>query len=451
MTLRTLDEIEDRPKNMSPTKQDTAQGGSSGHYKWVVVAVFWVVYFVNQADRQVIFSVFPLLQRNLGLSNTQLGLLGSSFQWVYALLVPVAGSLGDMMSRRNLIALALVVWSLATFSSGLVAGFALLLALRALTGAGEAFYYPAATSIIADYHGQKTRAFAMSVHQTGVYSGIVCSGALAGYIGQVYGWRLAFMTFGGVGLLAALLVRKGIREPRRGQAEAGAVRGMVVLPLRQRVAEIFSNSTVVPLMLAFLAMNFVNVACLTWTPTLLYQKFHMSLAQSGFHATFYHHLGAFLGVLAGSRLADRWARRTRLSRPLIQCAGLALGAPFVFLVGRADSSTVVFVSLGLFGLFRGLYDSNLFASLYEVIRPEARATATGIMLAVAFLGGGSAAVAVGWLSERIGLDSALASTSVFYLLAAGLLLATCIFWFRRDSAATQAAILGDLAGGVNAT
>jgi predicted MFS family arabinose efflux permease len=246
----------------------------------------------------VIFSVFPLLQRDLGLSNTQLGLLGSSFQWVYAILVPVAGGLGDMMRRRNLIVLALVVWSMATFASGLAAGFGLLLALRALTGAGEAFYYPAATSIIADYHGQKTRAFAMSVHQTGIYSGIVCSGALAGYIGQVYGWRLAFLTFGGVGLLAAVLVRRGIREPRRGQAEMSGAR-MVVPPLRQRVAAIFHNSTVVPLMLAFLAMNFVNVACLTWMPTLLYQKFHLSLAQSGFHATFYHHLGAFLGVLAG--------------------------------------------------------------------------------------------------------------------------------------------------------
>lgn len=251
---------------MSPTTQAAARAGSASPYKWVVVALFWLVYFVNQADRQVIFSIFPLLQRDLGLSNTQLGLLGSSFQWVYALLVPVAGSLGDMMSRRNLIVLALVVWSLATFSSGLVAGFGLLLALRALTGAGEAFYYPAATSMIADYHGQKTRALAMSVHQTGVYSGIVCSGALAGYIGQQYGWRLAFVTFGGVGLLAALLVRKGIREPRRGQAEMGAVRSMVVLPLRQRVAEIFHNSTAVPLMLAFLAMNFVNVACLTWAP-----------------------------------------------------------------------------------------------------------------------------------------------------------------------------------------
>src|SRR5947208_16192314 len=150
---------------MCPTKDAAAISAEPGSaYKWAVVAVFWCVYFVNQADRQVIFSVFPLLQGELGLSNTQLGLLGSSFQWVYAAVVPVAGSLGDIMSRRSLIVLALVVWSLATLSSGLVAGFGLLLALRALTGAGEAFYYPAATSIIGDYHGRKTRAFAMSVH-----------------------------------------------------------------------------------------------------------------------------------------------------------------------------------------------------------------------------------------------------------------------------------------------
>lgn len=420
---------------MTPTKEAPAISAAPGStYKWAVVAVFWCVYFMNQADRQVIFSVFPLLQRDLGLSNTQLGLLGSSFQWVYALMAPVAGGLGDIMSRRSLIVLALVVWSLATLSSGLAAGFGLLLMLRALTGAGEAFYYPAATSMISDYHGQKTRAFAMSVHQTSVYAGIVCSGALAGYIGQQYGWRLAFVTFGAVGLLTAMVVRKAVREPQRGQSEAGIGESARILPLRERLAEILRSSTAVPLMLVFLAMNFVNVACLTWTPTLLYQKFHLSLAQSGFHATFYHHVGAMLGVLLGGKLADRWASSSVLSRPLIQFTGLVLGAPFVFLLGAADSSVIVFASLGLFGLFRGLYDSNLFASLYEVIRPEARATATGVMLAVAFLGGGSASVAVGWLSQRTGLGSALASTSLFYLLAAGLLLVTSIRWFRRDAA-----------------
>lgn len=427
---------------MKTAEQTATAAGKGGAYKWGVVAVFWCVYFLNQADRQVIFSVFPLLQRELGLSNTQLGLLGSSFQWVYAILVPVAGGLGDILSRRNLIALALLVWSAATFGSGLTAGFGLLLLLRALTGAGEAFYYPAATSIISDYHGQQTRALAMSVHQTSVYVGIVCSGALAGYIGQEYGWRLAFIAFGAAGILVSLVVRRGIHEPRRGQADLGAATAAATreLPLRARLAEVFRNRTAVPLMLAFLGMNFVNVACLTWMPTLLYQKFQLSLANSGFHATFYHHLGAFLGVLIGGKLADRWAHRSCLSRPLIQLAGLALGAPFIFLLGWANSSVVVFASLGLFGLCRGLYDSNLFASLYEVIRPEARATATGLMLAVAFLGGGSAALAVGWLSQRIGLDSALASTSVFYVLAAAVLAVTCLFWFRRDAARMRAAL-----------
>src|SRR5262249_57276903 len=147
------------------------------------------------------FSVFPLLKQELGLSQTQLGLLGSSVFWVYALLVPVAGGLGDVLSRKSLIALALLLWSTSTFLSGLVSGFVLLFLFRALTGTGEAFYYPAANSMISDYHGQSTRALAMGIHQTSVYFGIVVSGTLAGYIGQQYGWRWAFVSFGAAGIL----------------------------------------------------------------------------------------------------------------------------------------------------------------------------------------------------------------------------------------------------------
>jgi predicted MFS family arabinose efflux permease len=399
-------------------------------YKWIVVGLFWCVYFLNQADRQVVFSVFPLLQKEFGLTNTQLGLLGSCFQWVYGILVPVAGGFGDVRSRRNLIVIALLVWSAATFASGLASGFALLLILRALTGAGEAFYYPAATSVIADYHSERTRATAMSIHQTSVYLGIVTSGALAGYVGEHYGWRAAFLAFGAVGVLFTAVVRRGVREPTRGAAESAS---QVDMPLAQRLGEVFRNRTAISMMLAFMCVNFVNVACLTWAPTLVYEKFHLSLAQAGFHATLYHHAGAAAGVLIGGRLADHFARWSRLSRPLIQLAGLILGAPFIFLLGWSASEPVVFVSMGLFGLFRGLYDSNLFASLYEVVRPQARATATGIMLAVAFIGGGSSALVVGWLSRRIALGSALSATSVCYVLAAALMGATCLFWFRSKA------------------
>lgn len=421
----------------------TGGGDLRRSYKWLVLALFWCIYFLNHADRQVLFSVFPLLQQELGLTETQLGLLGSSFFWVYAILVPLAGGLGDVMSRKSLIALALLVWSAATFVSGLVSGFALLFVFRAFTGTGEAFYYPAANSMISDYHGQPTRALAMSIHQTSVYFGIVASGALAGYVGQTFGWRWAFLSFGAAGILVAWIAWKCLIEPQRGQSDREQVKNEVVhdLSLRARVIESFHSATAIVLMGAFLGMKLVDAAYLAWMPTLLYRKFGMSLAGAGFHATFWHHAGAIAGVLIGGRVADRWALRTRLGRPLVQVAGLLLGAPFVFLLGWSQAAAVVFVSLALFGLCRGLYDSNLFASLYEVVRPEARATATGIMIAAAFLGGGSSPLLIGWLSERMNLGLALSTTSVCYVIAGSLILLDCGMWFRRDAARMQMAAL----------
>lgn len=128
-----------------------------------------------------------------------------------------------------------------------------------------------------------------------------------------------------------------------------------------------------------------------------------------------------------------WATRFTIARPLIQMFGLLLGAPFIFLLGRSDSQPVVFAALAAFGFFRGLYDSNLLASLFEVIHPEARATATGIMLGTAFLGGGFAPVITGWLGERMSLGWSLSATSVCYLVSGTLILIDCAFFFRRDA------------------
>lgn len=400
-------------------------------YPWVVLALFWLMYFLNHADRQILFSVFPLVKQDLGLSNTQLGLLGSSFQWVYAILVPFAGLLGDAVSRKRIIVAALLVWSATTVSSGLVSGFTLFLLLRAMTGAGEAFYYPAATSIIGDYHGSSTRALAMSIHQTSLYFGVVVSGTLAGCIGQLFGWRTAFVAFGAAGILVALVALKTLREPVRGQAEqsAPAAEGSVL----ERLGWMFRRPAPIALMLCFCGMSFTSVAVVTWMPTLIYREYHYSLAEAGFHGTFYHQLGAFLGVLAGGWLADRWAARTCLGRPLIQGAGLLCSVPFIYWIGHAGSAASVFVALGLFGVFRGLYDSNLFASLYEVIPPNARATGTALMLSAGFLIGGSSPVIVGRLSQTMGLGPALGSTAVCYLTAGVIMMLTAWLWFRTDA------------------
>ena len=135
----------------------------------------------------------------------------------------VAGVLGDLWNRKYTLVVALLIWSAATFASGLAASFTLLIVLRSVVAFGEAFYYPAANSVISDYHGPTSRATAMAVHQTAAYAGIVVSGTLAGYIGEHLGWRQAFIIFGAVGVLVAWVTGKVLREPRRGQADEAEV------------------------------------------------------------------------------------------------------------------------------------------------------------------------------------------------------------------------------------
>jgi MFS family permease len=384
--------------------------------------------------------VLPLIKRELHVTDAQLGLISSVFFWVFAMLVPVAGSLGDIVSRKRLIVAALLVWSVATGASGIAFGFLWLVISRGATAFGESFYYPCASSMIGDYHGEKTRATAMAIHQTSVYTGIIVSGALAGYVGEHYGWPTAFLGFGAVGILVAIVSSVVLQEPKRGQSEAPGY-SVSGASFRERLADTFQTPTAVLLALAFLGMILVNTAYLTWTPTLLVRKFGLSLATAGFHATFWHHVGAALGVVAGGRVADALAARSAMSRPLIQFSGLLLGAPFIFLLGRSPSRSVVYASLGLFGVFRGLYDSNLLPSLYEVIRPQSRATSTGFMIGAAFLGGGFAPVAIGWLSDRMSLGSALSGMSLCYLFSAAVIALDCAFFFRKDSLRMRASLL----------
>ena len=117
-------------------------------YKWALVGMLWFVCFFNYADRQAVFSVFPLIKQQMQLSDVQLGIVGSSFMWMYALFGPFAGWLCDRLPRRRLVLGALVFWSAATAATALTHSYGQLVMCRALGGLGEAFYFPAAMSLI---------------------------------------------------------------------------------------------------------------------------------------------------------------------------------------------------------------------------------------------------------------------------------------------------------------
>jgi MFS family permease len=396
-------------------------------YKWQLVALLWVAFFLHQGNRQIYNVVLPLIKSGLSLSDVQAGLVQSVFTAIYGVCVPLAGFAGDRLRRKWQILMSVVVFSTGTLLTGLGGGVMAFVVFYGLaTGGGEAFYYPPATSLLGQFH-DKSRATALSIHQTALYAGITFSGFFSGYIGQTWGWRMPFYLFGGAGLLWSFVLMPLLRDTPT-EKSASAAR----MPIGETLAHILGKRSAIALAIAFGCMVYVGVGFHTWMPTYLHEKFGFALDKAGFSAVFYHYACAFIGVLIGGRLTDRWAARRPTIRFEANAYGLLLGAPFILLMSQTKSETVCFVALGLFGLFRGIYDSNLFASLFDVIKPQYRASATGLMLSFAFLVGAFSPTVLGMLKHDFGLSFALTSLACFYVLGGVVILSACALYFKKD-------------------
>lgn len=392
--------------------------------------LLWIAFFLHQGDRQIYNVVIPLIKSGLNLTDVQVGFVGSIFTLVYGVLVPVAGFAGDRFRRKWIVVMSLILFSAGTLCTGFSASLVWLVIFRSVaTGGGEAFYYPAATSLLAQHH-PKTRALALSIHQTALYAGIIASGWLAGYIGEHWGWRATFFSFGLAGLAWAVVVLVRLRDTAPPQQPEGAAAERV--PVAEALRYMLSRPSVWLLSLAFGAMVYVNVGYLTWTPTFLHEQFGLSLSQAGFSSMFYHNAAAFVGVLLGGRITDRLAQRHRWVRMGANFAGLLLGAPFIFWLGHTGSARESFVALACFGIFRGIYDSNLFASLFDVVEPRVRASATGLMLSFAFIVGSLAPTVLGWMKMHAGLAVGISSLAWCYLFGAVCIFVALRFFLRRD-------------------
>ena len=197
--------------------------GRSGNYKWLLVGFLWMIGCLNYMDRQAIFSAFPLLKRELGMSDVQLGLLGSVFLWIYSGGSPIGGYLGDRFKRKNIILISLFIFSAATLATGLARTSTELIAFRGVLGASEALYLPSALALIADYHSGRTRSTAIGLHQTSLLAGGIIGAVFVGFMGQHYGWRNAFYVLGFFGVVITVLMMFLIKETTKGQADFSAI------------------------------------------------------------------------------------------------------------------------------------------------------------------------------------------------------------------------------------
>lgn len=400
-------------------------------YKWELILLLWFAFFFHQADRQIFNVVLPAIRDDLNLTDSDMGLISAIVTLAYGILVPVGGFIGDKVNKKWLIIISLFMWTSATLFTGMSTLLIHLVILRGVfTGGCEAFYAPPANALIGEYH-EKTRATAMSIHQTALYVGIVISGFLAGWIADQFNWRVAFYVFGGLGILLAIILVFRFKDSlpvktdkRQNKAET--------ISLMNGLNIFFKKPTALLLTFAFAGMVFVNVGFMTWMPTYLHEDFGFSLARSGFDSTFYHYLAAFFGVLIGARIADRYTDKITGMRGIVQAFGLLLGAPFIFLMGVSDTPFIVYISLALFGVFRGIYDSNIFASLYDVIEPKYRSSATGLMLMFAFVTGAAAPYILGIMKPILGLSWGLSALSVVYILASLSIFIAVKFFYKND-------------------
>ncbi len=422
---------------MTTAVQQDSPSTATGSYKWWVVVMLWFICFFNNADRQAINSIFPVLKKQFGFDTVKLGLIGSAFMWVYATASPLAGYLGDRLKRKNLILGGCTFWSAVAASTGLCSKLWQFIVVRGLVGVGETVYFPASMSMISDYHGRATRSKAMSFHQSSVYIGSIMGSWLTALIAEKWGWRLGFYIFGAAGILLAIVLAAFLREPVRGRLETATPQPH--LPVGEMAATLLARPTPLLLLAAFFLANFVSTVFVTWTPTFLVDKFHFKLASAGLSGTVFIYSACALSAPTGGILADRLCRRFAGGRMFVQAIGLLFGAPFVFRIGMTQSVSTLLICMTLFGLGKGFYDSNIFASMYDVIDPRARSTAAGTMNTIGWAGGALGPITVGYLSkhgpwggETQNMSMALAMTAFVYIVGATLLLSAAIFFVHRD-------------------
>jgi predicted MFS family arabinose efflux permease len=399
---------------------------SSTRHAWTLVAFMWVAYFLNYTDRQVIFSIFPVLKSELHFSDAQLGLTGSIFLWVYSICSPITGQIGDRYSKRLLVVLSLVLWSLVTALTGLANSPGTLLLLRGLIGISESLFMPAALALTVSAHGPGTRSRALAVLATAQLAGVVMGGWFGGFMAQHFQWRSAFFLLGLVGILYALPYRSFLSHTSENAAVETKPSGTGLA-----VATLVRIPTYLFVCVVFAAFNFVLWLLYTWLPTFFFEKFSLNLADAGFTATVYLQSATFIGLLSGGTLADWLYTRTKAARLWIICFGLFLVAPCVHFIGHSESLLLAKIAALGCGLGCGFTIANLVASSYEVVPADTRASAVGCLNFVAFIAG-FASLLGGTLKKSVGIATMM-SYGALICIAAALILILCIkLTFQKD-------------------
>jgi MFS family permease len=362
------------------------------------LGVLVAINVLNFYDRHVPGALTEPIRREFGLTDTQVGLLGSAFVWLYAIVGVPLGRVADVWSRKKLLAAGLIVWSALTGFAGFAASFGMLLVSRLGVAVGEAVAAPTATSWIGDLFTSVQRSRALALFMLGVPVGGALSYFFSGLAAQAWGWRTA-MVLAAVPAILLVPALLGLREPQRGAAERG-VHG----PTPQSMWSVLRIPTLWWIIASGALLNFNMYAIGTFLPAFFSRLHHVSLSRSGILTGVVYMVGGVFGGMLAGRWGDRIFEVKRNGRMSLAATLAIAGVPFAFAgITLPASDTVLAIVLltiayGALNTYYGL----VYSSIQDIVAPAQRGATMAIYFMVMYLCGASfGPLLTGYLSDRL--------------------------------------------------
>ena len=395
-------------------------GGADRAARWAL-GLLLAVNLVNYLDRQVLYSLLPLIERDLALTDAQAGRLASAFMIVYMLAAPPIGYLADRGGRRFWIATGVLLWSLATAASGLAGAYPALLAARAAVGIGEACYGAISPSFVAEHFPAPKRAWVLALFSMAIPVGSALGYIAGGAVGQRFGWRPAFFMVGLPGLLLAALCARLPEPPREERADQAPASPMAY-------ATLFKIPSFALCTLAGAAMTFALGGFAVWMPSFFVRQWGLDVGKAGTIFGAITVVSGIAGSLAGGWLADHAQRYTSRAYFAVSGLGLVLGMPLAMAALKAPAFPLCMALLLLAEFFLFLNMGPLNAVIVAVTPRKERSMAFAAnILVIHALGDAASPWIIGAWSDRWGLRPALLAASV----ALGLAGAFCAWGMRH--------------------
>ena len=388
---------------MQPRSSEAAEVAEppSTLYAYYVLFVLVLIFVLNWVDRMIVSILLVPIQQEFQLSDTEMGVLsGFGFASLYAVSTLLIARYSDRHNRRNLVALAVTVWSVATSLCGAVTGFGQMLLGRAVVGVAEAGGGAPTYSLIADYFEPRRRALAMGIYSGGIYIGIMLSFLLGSFLAERFGWRMTFLLLGPPGLMLALILRLTVQEPLRGRFEPPELRsdvptGAVLRFLWQQRAYLAAAGG-----LTITAVT--QGAYAAWVPAFLIKVHGMGLTEVGIRLGLVLGIAGAIGTFAGGGLSDWLSTRNPRVRLYFPAVVTLLTTPFFALFCLASDAGVALTIYAIGTLISAMHFGPAFGLTQNLARPAMRGFATAlVMVATVITGQGVGPLLTGVLSDAL--------------------------------------------------